>query len=403
MGTVRDTDRLEDEFRAGRLLRPSVDTLNVVDLGNAIASAAGASGRPLTRGAETIAGMIGPDRHLVFVAADGFGAVLLESLAPDSFLRRHAAATLHTVFPSTTASAFASMATGEWPNRHAAVGWYTYVPQIDAVTTIIPFVRSADGSPLADLGLAVDEAFPIPSLLADIDMPSLSLLPAAMEYGTFSAYLSGGTPARGYSSFAEAIEIIATRLRKASQPTFTYLYVPDVDFAGHEWGFSDPRTLAAAAAVEQALESLAAAVAGRARVVMTADHGGLDTVGDRVHLITASDPLVRLLKHEPSGDSRAVYFHVQEGKDAEFQAVFRDRFGDRFLLMTIDEAEEMELFGPGYLTSETRRRLGSLVAVSLGADVFLYGWPTQSTEDEIHVGQHSGLTPAEMLVPMIVI
>ncbi len=399
---MRDCDRLEAEFRAGRLLKPSGDTLSVVDFGNAVASAVGASGRPMAQGAETIAGLIGPADHLVFVAADGFGAVTLESLDPDSFPRRRAAATLHTVIPSTTASAFTSMATGEWPARHAAVGWYTYVPKAGAVTTIIPFVRTVDETPLAGLGLTVPDAFPVPSLLANADRSSLSFVPEEFAYSTFSGYLSGGTPRAGYSSLAEAVEGAAARVRAASAPTFTYLYVPHVDALGHEYGFSHPRTLAAAAALGQALEGLAAAVAGRARIVMTADHGSLDAREDEIHVIGAPDPIMKLLEREPSGDSRVIYFHVREGKEAEFQDVFRGRFGERFLLVAVGEAEEMELLGPGRLSDETRRRIGSFVAVSLGADVLLYGWPTRSAEGKPHVGYHSGLSPAEVLVPLVV-
>ena len=399
---MRDGDRLENELRAGRLLRPSEDTLSVVDFGNAVASAVGAAGRPLSEGAETLAVLIGPADHLIFVAADGFGSVTMDSLGPDSFPRRHLAATLHTVIPSTTASAFTSMATGEWPSRHGAVGWFTYVPKVDAVTTIIPFVRSVDEAPLAGLGLTVAEALPIPSLLSGVDRPSLSFVPAEFEYSTFSAYLSGGTPRAGYSSLAEAVEGVATRVLTAAGPTFAYLYVPHVDMSGHEVGFSHPRTLGAAYAVGQALEALAAAVGGRARIVMTADHGSMDAREDEIHVIGASDPLMGLLEHEPSGDSRVIYFHVRGGKEPEFQDAFRERFGERFLLVTVDEAEEMELLGPGRLSDETRRRLGSFVAVSLGADVLLYGWPTRSSEGKPHVGYHSGLSPEEVLVPLVV-
>ena len=165
----------------------------------------------------------------------------------------------------------------------------------------------------------------------------------------------------------------------ATGPTFTYMYVPHVDMLGHEMGFSHPQTLAAAAAVGQALEALAAAVAGRARVVMTADHGGLDARGDDIHMISASDSLMWLLEHEPSGDQPGhVYFHVRDGKEAEFQDAFRDRFGERFPPgLRWRRREEMELLGPGRLSDETRRRLGSFVAVSLGADVLLSGWPSQ--------------------------
>ena len=149
---MSDADRLEQEFRSGRLLRPSADILNLVDLANATAAVVGSGTRPLTSGAEKIAGLIGPADHLVLVAADGLGMALVDSLDADGFLRRHVTASLRTTFPSTTATAFTSLATGQWPNRHAALGWFTYIPDIDAVSTIIPFVRSADGAPLTDLG-----------------------------------------------------------------------------------------------------------------------------------------------------------------------------------------------------------------------------------------------------------
>ena len=399
---MSDADRLEQELRSGRLLRPAPDVLNLVDLANATAAVVGAGSRPLTSGAEEIAGMIEPADHLVLVAADGLGMALVDSLAADGFMRRHVAASLRTTFPSTTATAFTSLATGQWPNWHAALGWYTYIPDIDAVSTIIPFIRSADGVPLSDLGLTIDRALPVPSQASAVDRPLLSLLPTAIAESTFSGYVSGGRPRTGYDAPEEAVASIVSAVLTASGPTYTYLYVPDVDYAGHAVGFSDARTLAAAAALERLLEGLADRLSGRARIVVTADHGGLDADGERIHLLKASDPIVRLLRREPSGDSRAVYFHVREGDEREFKDMFRDRFGDRFFLLTTGEAEEMRLFGPGSLSDEVRRRLGTFVALSAGVDVILYDWPSRSEDDQPFVGYHSGLTPAEMLIPLIV-
>ena len=307
---MSDADRLEQELRSGRLLRPSPDVLNLVDLANATAAVVGAGSRPLTSGAEEIAGMIEPADHLVLVAADGLGMALVDSLDADGFMRRHVAASLRTTFPSTTATAFTSLATGQWPNRHAALGWYTYIPDIDAVSTIISFIRSIDEAPLSDLGLTIDRALPVPSQASAVDRPLLSLLPTAIAESTFSGYVSGGRPRTGYDAPEEAVASIVSAVLTASGPTYTYLYVPDVDYAGHAVGFSDARTLAAAAALERLLEGLADRLSGRARIVVTADHGGLDADGERIHLLKASDPIVRLLRREPSGDSRAVYFHV---------------------------------------------------------------------------------------------
>ena len=399
---MSDAYKLEQHFRAGLLLRPAADDLNIVDLANAIARLAGSRRAMTSAGAEAIVRMIGPADHLVFVAADGFGAGLLESLDPEGLVRPKRAATLRTVFPSTTASAFTSLATGEWPGRHGAVGWYTYLPHIETVGTIIPFVRSADGTPLAELGLPVEKAFPAASLFAGVDSQVLSLLPETISDSTFSMYVTGGTPRQGYRSFAEVIDVIASRIRKAAGPTYTYLYLPHVDAAGHEVGFSDPRTLRSARSVLDLLNELAQEMKGRARVVLTADHGGLDAGADQIHLMHAGDSLINMLAREPSGDSRVVYFHVRDRNESEFEATFHDRFGERFLLVKVEDAEEMELFGPGRLSCETRTRLGTFIALSCGADVLVYEWPRRSGRGAPHVGYHSGLSEAEMLVPLVV-
>ncbi len=397
---MSDADALEREFRSGRLLPPRPDVLNLVDLANAASSLVCARSRPLAGGAERLAGMIGPADHLVLVAADGLGTALVESLEPGGFMRRHLAASLRTTFPSTTAAALTSLATGEWPNRHAALGWYTYIPDVGSVATILRFVRSSDGASLSDLGLSVNRALPAPPIASAAGRPLLSLMPAEIADSAFSRYVGGGRPATGYDSLDEAAACIVAAVLSAPGPTLTHLYVPHVDTAGHSAGFSSGATLEAAAALERTLEGLADGLSGRARLVVTADHGGLDAAADRVHVLRASDPLARMLRSEPSGDSRVAYFHVGRGREPEFEDAFRERLGGRFFLLTAGQAERMRLLGPGPLSAEVRRRVGTFVAVSRGADVMVYE-RSPGGRGEPPAGHHSGLTPAEMLVPLI--
>ncbi len=85
-----------------------------------------------TRGARLLRDLIGEPRHLVLLLVDGLGLRMLEQRPADSVLRRLLAMELRTVFPSTTASAITSLATGEWPAQHAVVGWWTHLPVLDA-------------------------------------------------------------------------------------------------------------------------------------------------------------------------------------------------------------------------------------------------------------------------------
>ncbi len=97
-----------------------------------------------------------------------------------------------------------------------------------------------------------------------------------------------------------------------------------------------------------------------------------------------------------------MYLHVRDGAHGRVRARFRERFGDRFLLITVDEAEALDLFGPGPILPLTRRRMGDLIAISAGTDVIEYrpgSGPARMAGDVSH---HSGLTPSEMRVPLVI-
>ena len=158
---MRDSQRLECDFQSGRLIQPNENELNIVDLANSLALLSGVDSAKNNHGVRTIADMIGEIQHLIFVVVDGFGEILLNSLGSDSFLAQHKKLSLRTVFPTTTASAITSFFTGEWPSRHAAIGWYTYLPEVDSVATIIPFVRSTDQIALTEIGLTLDQVYPL--------------------------------------------------------------------------------------------------------------------------------------------------------------------------------------------------------------------------------------------------
>ena len=398
---MNDAQRLTSAFDSGRLLRSSPDVLSIVDLAGAVASIAGAD-TTATHGAAKIAGQIGPCDHLVFVLADGLGMDFVERMPPDSFLRRHLASELRTVFPSTTSAALTTLATGEWPGRHGVLGWDVYIPEIDAVSTIIKFVRRSDEAGLNSLGVTASVVYPVPSLLPGFTRESLSLAPEPIADSPYSRYCAGGTATQGFKTLADAVDKVIRRVREATQPTYTNLYWDGVDAKCHERGTGHASVRAAVRQLDLQIERLSSELPPDAKVVLTADHGLLDADEVHTHTIRRSDGLVDLLRAEPSGDKRVVQFHVKEGAEASFRKLFRRRFGDRFALLTVDEAEDLRLFGPGLVSAESRRRLGSLMAVAMGADVIRYHGPTKKKHGPPSISHHSGLTPSEMRVPLIV-
>ena len=399
---MSDVDRLLAAFDSGGLLRPSAEVPNITDLSRAIALLGEASGVQHNPGSTRTADLIGPARHLLFVLADGLGMSFIEELPEDSFLSAHCAGELRTVFPSATGVALTSVATGEWPGRHAVTGWWTHLPDIGTAATILPFVRRSDGRPLADLGVTPDRAFPLPSVVRSVKRDSLALLPDQISGSVYSVYFSGGRARRGYRSLHEAVDIALERVRNSDEPTYTYLYTPRVDGAAHRYGTRHPEVRSAILGLDRQLERLEAGLAGRGRIVVSADHGFLDAGGGATHQIRASDPLMSWLRVPPSGDARVVYLHVRQGACDRVRHWFREEFGGRFMLVSLDEAEHLRLFGPDPLSPQTRERMGDLIAISTGPDVIEYRPPGVAGRIAGEVSHHSGLTPSEMRVPLII-
>ena len=86
----------------------------------------------------------------------------------------------------------------------------------------------------------------------------------------------------------------------------------------------------------------------------------------------------------------------------EFEARFRERFGEDFYLLPTDEALELELLGPGPVSPVTRRRMGNYLALSAGSSAIYFNYRRTRERGPRKVADHGGLTPAEMIVPLIV-
>jgi hypothetical protein len=395
-----DAARCRGWLASGALLHPLGGKASLVDLARAIARWAGVDIAPdSAQGHETAAGAVGEPEHLVFILADGLGMNLLEALPATSFLRAHFVHELRTVYPSSTAPALTTLATGEWPATHAITGWWTRLPAAGRTATILPFVDRVSRRPLQELGVQVEAAFPSPALTSAFACDVLSVLPRNIADSVVSGYFAGGRARLAYAKLREAVQAIAARVAGAKAQTYTYWYIPTIDATEHDVGPHHERSVTAAVDVDQHVARLSGLLRGRARIVLTADHG-VTPAPDSPDMLESDDPLLDMLVGPPTGEPRAPVFHAREGMAGAFARDFRGRFGERYALLTVDEAEDLQLYGlVSHFAEEARSRLGDCVAVPRSRDVLLFD-PTG--ELRTMRGFHGGLQPDEMRIPLVV-
>jgi hypothetical protein len=393
---VSGVGTVEKLLAEGALCAPMGEGQNAVDLVRAIASLCGAAEQPLGAGAQELASAIGLHDHIVLVLVDGLGAAQLDAASGCGFLASHRARTVRAVFPSTTAAALTTLASGRWPAAHGVLGWWLHLEDRDLSITSLPFVERSSGRPLDQLGVAAAEVFPFKSILPGFRRDVATLIREGLVESVYTRHCAGGTARIGYASLEDAFTAAARRIETAPAPSFTYLYLPHYDALCHEHGVGDPRCAAALSAIDAGLAGLAERCAGRARLVVTADHGLVDVPDAARVRLCGGDPLLGRLCCPPSGERRVPFFHVRAGEEERFADEFSERAGERFALLTSAQAADLGLLGPSTVSGVARSRLGTFVGIPAGPAAVEYEEPGAPR----HIGLHGGLSPEEMNVPL---
>ena len=400
---MSDLERLLEKFERGVLLRPDPELPNIVDLARALGWLAGAACVEPTPGMVKLASLVGPNDHLIFVLADGLGLNLLDASPEPTFLSTHVVLELRSIFPSTTAAALTTFATGAWPNQHGVTGQWTHLSEIGGAAALLPFAARSGGRSLGQLGVTVDQAFPLTPLLSKMSRDVLALFPARLVNSVTSIYFSGSQPRVGYETLAQAADVILARLASAQAPTYTYLYTPWIDSETHFLGTRHAGVRAVLNELNRIVERLAAAIGSNTRIVLSADHGLLDASVTARQWIRPSDDVFGTLRYPPSGDDRVLYFHLRDGVEDRLRQKLKAQYGDRFFLLSVAEAEAQQLFGPGPISSRVRDRFGDFVLISSGVDVIEYVPGSRIGRRVDLNAYHSGLSPSEMRVPLVIV
>ena len=397
---------LDEEFEG---IIPNHDSPNHAALGFAIGTSLGVL-QPETfddathAASQEIIGAIDDPDHVVFLLLDGFGMNFVDTLPEDSYFRKHIALTMCTTLPTSTGPNLMALATGRWPGTHGNLGWDVHIPRLGERIQPLPWRLTRTGQPLQEINFS-----PLELLLAPmIPFRNLGSYTFVVENDlatSATTQMYGQLQTCGYPTEGDFITRITDHvldaISNASGKSFTYVYWTEVDSSAHTYGVKHPITIAAVNRAVAIVEALGNALSGKARYMVTADHGHLDSPDEVWTTLTPSSPLSQHLDCVPAGEPRTLFFHTNsEAKDA-FAAQFIDELGDRFTLMLCEDAIDMGLFGPSELVSDaSRARMGDFFALSRGRWAI---YASDTEEGKTLQSMHGGITTAESIVPLVVV
>lgn len=327
-------------------------------------------------------------RHAVVVLVDGLGQVALE--AHRGYARRLLAGAgrpIQTVFPSTTASALATLTTGELPGRHGMIGYTGFDVANDTVV-----------NQLTGWGAGLDPATwqRVPTIFeraAEQGIPAFAVGPARYADSGFTAAVLRGATYRAGDSVAGRLAQV-TRIHRENDRSLCYVYVPEVDVAAHAHGVGSDRWTAALEDVDAALGAFAASLTAHTGLLVTGDHGGLDVARDDQVIV---DPALLEGVRHVSGEPRCLALHLEPDADATaVLARWQAAEGSRAWIASRAEAVEAGFFGP--VDPDVLPRIGD-VLVAARARIAYYLDPADRGRSMI--GQHGSLTRDETEIPLL--
>lgn len=394
---------------------PSYHGDGLLNLISSIALACGArdSAYPLLNGIDPASWR--DARNLVLILADGVGSDFIEQVSPTGFLSRNRLATLTSVCPTTTACAIPTLMTGLPPAAHGLTGWHVYLDEIDAVTAVLSLsvggiYRNCIASPVDP-----EDLFSYPKLYHRLSRESHVVTPLKIADSPFSRLHADGATLHGYHPeahpFLDALPFCRRRrdffgtLRRICHDRaarkFVYGYWPDFDHAAHGAGVFSPTAVKQFLDFEARLEEFIDDVKGTDTLVMvTADHGFIDSPGDRQIHVDDHVALGELLSRPVCGERRFAYCYLKPGMHADFEDYVATVFSGRAEAWPREKLLDEQWLGPGPASARLGARVGDYVLAMKDDWTFVDHEPNQKAIPMI--GVHGGLSRQEMLVPLCV-
>lgn len=339
-------------------------------------------------------------RHLVLLVVDGLGHDYL--LDREGALRTHLRGSMTSVFPSTTASAIPTFLTGLAPQQHGLTGWHMYFREIGAVVAPLPFRARTGRHALREAGVSPADLFGLNPLYNRVSVPCHVISPRHIVHSDFNAGLSGKAKRHGYDTLEEMFDRIAGLLRSAGPRSYIHAYWPGHDALAHECGVDSPEVADAFVALDTAFAQLADVARETASVIIvTADHGFIDTSPDQTIDLDDHPRLRETLVLPLCGESRAAYAYVRAGREERFEDYVREHLGDHVYLIKSQDVHRQGWLGPGDSHPALADRIGDYVLIPRGRHT-LRDWLKGETR-HVHIGVHGGMSAEEMWVPLVVV
>jgi predicted AlkP superfamily pyrophosphatase or phosphodiesterase len=240
---------------------------------------------------------------------------------------------------------------------------------------------------------------PVPTLFeraTDAGITVTHVAAKRYENTGFTRAVFRGAHYKGANIPADLISETVAALQKSR--SFVYLYVNDVDSAGHSDGVGSDKWMAALKSVDDLVHTLMQKLPRGTRIWLTADHGMIN-VEEKIVMGSDNDLLtdVAVIAGEPR--MRHLYLSTDsEAAQKEVISRWESALASKVTMHTRQSAIAAGLFGAN-VSLDAAERAGDVIAIAQGNLVLLD--PERADKEGSMIGHHGGDSVVESSVPLM--
>ncbi|WP_428608784.1 alkaline phosphatase family protein [Sedimenticola sp.] len=340
-------------------------------------------------------------RNLVLLVVDGLGYRYLKEQAPDSVLFSHCVDSLTSVCPSTTATAIPTFLTGLPPQQHGLTGWFTYFAELGCIVTVLPYCTRLGRMPIDERLLSPRQLSGVLPIYDRIEAQSHLVVPDWIASTSFNRAFSGRATPRPYrGGMSGMFKGIQSAVNAGKGRNFIYAYWPEFDSLSHEYGVASGEVARHLDELDKGFAELLERLRGTdTQLLVTADHGFIDTTPERTLRLSHHPELAQTLMMPLCGEPRFAFCYVHPDRRERFEHYVNEQLSESVTLYPSAQLLQEGRFGLGEAHGRLADRIGHYALIMKKNYIITSELPGEWPLN--HIGVHGGLSSEEMYVPLI--
>lgn len=356
---------------------------------------------------------------VVLLVVDGFGFnQFLNHYQQNPFLinlvNKGEVFPITSVYPSQTTNALTTLNTALTPQEHGLFEYFIYLKETGIINALrFERIGTKTKIKLIEQGYDPHLMFNGENIQQRLNKEGIKTFTHMNESNASNVctklVFEGSTIVSSHKT-SDAIVKLRKNIEKNSEAAYFFVHLETLDTISHEYGPGSEEYNAELQTIsfllqKELVEKLSPKAAKETLLLVTADHGGLQVdPKETTYLRLDCEAIVNSeisrdrKKILPTGSPRDIFLHIKEEKLAETKEALSKNIGQKAQIIETQEAIKRGLFGLGKPSKDFLERTGNLLLMPFGKDTI---WFEHRSGRKIDLrGQHGGLDPDEMLVPV---